>query len=269
VIFTSAIESLALALLGATLFLLLVYYVIEGRATLGIANVVPIITTVTLVAATMRFAGIPFNAITATMLAITIGLGIDYSVHVTHRFADERREYDLVTALDRTVRGTGGALLGSMLTTVFGIGVLGLALFPAIGQFGILTAVSIVYAFLTSIFVLPAALVLWDRLVGYDAGATATTGGGGPSPTLGPEPATGTPNPDVVASSGDASVTESLLDTDSVSEADAAANGGATASANGDSATDDGADPTSAGESGDTEDETTEPPADTDSTAED
>ncbi|WP_299265235.1 efflux RND transporter permease subunit [Halorientalis sp.] len=269
VIFTSAIESLALALLGATLFLLLVYYVIEGRATLGIANVVPIITTVTLVAATMRFAGIPFNAITATMLAITIGLGIDYSVHVTHRFADERREYDLVTALDRTVRGTGGALLGSMLTTVFGIGVLGLALFPAIGQFGILTAVSIVYAFLTSIFVLPAALVLWDRLVGYDAGATATTGGGGPSPTLGPEPATGTPNPDVVASSGDASVTESLLDTDSVSEADAAANGGATASANGDSATDDGADPTDAGESGDTEDETTEPPADTDSTAED
>ena len=269
VIFTSAIESLALALLGATLFLLLVYYVIEGRATLGIANVVPIITTVTLVAATMRFAGIPFNAITATMLAITIGLGIDYSVHVTHRFADERREYDLVTALDRTVRGTGGALLGSMLTTVFGIGVLGLALFPAIGQFGILTAVSIVYAFLTSIFVLPAALVLWDRLVGYDAGATATTGGGGPSPTLGPEPATGTPNPDVVASSGDASVTGSLLDTDSVSEADAAANGGATASANGDSATDDGADPTDAGESGDTEDETTEPPADTDSTAED
>ena len=273
VIFASAIESLALALLGATLFLLFVYYVIEGRATLGIANVFPIVTTVALVAATMRFASIPFNAITATMLAITIGLGIDYSVHVTHRFADERREYDLVTALDRTVRGTGGALLGSMLTTVFGIGVLGLALFPAIGQFGILSAVSIVYSFLTSVFVLPAALVLWDRFVGYDAGATATTGGGdGPSPDLGPEPTTGTPNPDVAAVSDDTSLTESVLDADEVLETDAAANGGATASANGDSATtDDDATASANGDSATTDDdeETTEPPADADSTAED
>ncbi|MFB6084047.1 MAG: RND family transporter [Halorientalis sp.] len=202
VIFESAVESLGLALLGATVFLLLVYYVLEGRATLGIANVVPIVTTVALVAATMRFAAIPFNAITATMLAITIGLGIDYSVHVTHRFADERREHDLQTALDRTVRGTGGALVSSMLTTVFGIGVLALALFPAIGQFGILTGVSIFYSFLTSIFVLPAALVLWDRFVGYD-GDASTAGGDGPSPELGPEPATGTPNPDTDSATED------------------------------------------------------------------
>jgi predicted RND superfamily exporter protein len=265
VIFMSAIESLALALLGATLFLLLVYYVLEGRATLGIANVIPIITTVALVAATMRFARIPFNAITATMLAITIGLGIDYSVHVTHRFADERREHDLTRALDRTVRGTGGALLSSMLTTVFGIGVLALALFPAIGQFGILTAVSIFYSFLTSIFVLPAALVLWDGFVGYDEGATATTGGGGPSPDLGPEPATGTPNPDAAASTEDTSLTESLLGIGSTDDGtDATANGGATAGANGDATTADG--DADAASDDDAEVETT---ADADSTAED
>jgi predicted RND superfamily exporter protein len=98
------------------------------------------------------------------MRAPTIGLGVDYSVHVVHRFADESHQADLVTALDRTVRGTGGALFGSMLTTVFGIGVLALAVFPAIGQFGILTALSIVYAFLTSLLVLPSVLVIWYRV---------------------------------------------------------------------------------------------------------
>jgi uncharacterized membrane protein YdfJ with MMPL/SSD domain len=137
--------------------------VLEGKATLGIANVVPILVTVAFVAASMRFFGVPFNAITATILAITIGLGIDYSVHVTHRFADEREHRDLLPALDRTVRGTGGALLGSMLTTVFGIGVLALALFTAIQQFGLITGLSILYAFLASVLVLPSALVVWDH----------------------------------------------------------------------------------------------------------
>ena len=164
-ILESAIVSLALALLGSAIFLLVIYRILEGYATLGIANLVPIAVTVALVAGSMRYVGIPFNAITATILAITIGLGVDYSVHVTHRFADERDEHDLMTALDRTVRGTGGALLGSMLTTVFGIGVLSLALFPAIGQFGVLTGLSIVYAFLTSLFVLPPTLVIWDAII--------------------------------------------------------------------------------------------------------
>ncbi|MFC6864885.1 RND family transporter [Halomicroarcula sp. GCM10025817] len=165
VIFESAIQSLAIALAGASLFLVFIYWVLEDQPSLGIANVVPVIVTVALLAGTMRLLEIPFNALTATMLAITIGLGVDYSVHVTHRFADEMHDNDLVTALDRTVRGTGGALLGSMLTTVFGIGVLALAVFPAIGQFGILTAMSVAYAFLTSLLVLPSVLVVRDRIL--------------------------------------------------------------------------------------------------------
>jgi len=163
VIFESAVVSLAIALSGAAVFLVFIYWVLEGRPSLGIANVVPVVITVALLAGTMRYLGIPLNALTGTMLALTIGLGVDYSVHIVHRFADEHRRTDLVTALNRTVRGTGGALLGSMLTTVFGIGVLALAVFPAIGQFGILTALSIVYAFLTSLLVLPSVLVVWSR----------------------------------------------------------------------------------------------------------
>jgi predicted RND superfamily exporter protein len=116
----------------------------------------------------MRVLGIAFNAFTATILALTIGLGIDYSVHVVHRFIDERRENDLFTALDRTVRGTGGALLGSMLTTSFGIGVLTLAVLSVLGQFGVLTALSIAYSFIASLLVLPSVLVLWDRARGND-----------------------------------------------------------------------------------------------------
>ncbi|MFB6353041.1 MAG: RND family transporter [Halobacteriales archaeon] len=165
ILLRSAAVSLVIALALVAVFLLVSYRLLEGYATLGVANLVPIVVTVAALGATMRLLGISFNAFTATILAITIGLGIDYSVHVTHRFADELAERDPMPALARTVRGTGGALTGSMFTTVFGIGVLVLAVFPAIGQFGVLTGLSVLYAYLASLVVLPSVLAVWARLV--------------------------------------------------------------------------------------------------------
>jgi predicted RND superfamily exporter protein len=189
IIFESAIVSLALAIAGTALFLLFIYWVLEGRASLGLANLVPIVVTVALVGGSMRYLGFSLNAFTATVLAMTIGLGIDYSVHLTHRYIDEREiQPTVLTALSRSVFGTGGALFGSVLTTVFGIGVLVLAVFPAIGDFGLLTGLSVVYAFLSSLLVLPSALVVWERLFGA-GGIDATTPGAesaaaSPSPTV-------------------------------------------------------------------------------------
>jgi hypothetical protein len=51
---------------------------------------------------------------------------------------------------------------------VSGIGVLALAVFPAIGQFGILTGLSVFYAFVASMLVLPAVLVVRDGLLADD-----------------------------------------------------------------------------------------------------
>jgi predicted RND superfamily exporter protein len=170
-IYESALTSLALALGATVVFLVFIYWVLEGLPSLGIANLAPIVVAVASVAGTMRLLDVPFNAFTATILSLTIGLGIDYSVHVVHRFIDERRERPLIPALRRTVIGTGGALLGSMATTAFGIGVLTLAVLSVLGQFGILTAMSIVYSFLASLLVLPSALVVWDRVVNDDPAA--------------------------------------------------------------------------------------------------
>ena len=165
-VFETVLESLVLTLLGASGFLLLMYWILAGRPSLGVANVIPIVMTIVALVASMRFLGIKFNAINGTILAIAIGLGIDYSVHIVHRFLDELAERPLYPALRRTVIGTGGALTGSMLTTVFGVGVLGLALNPAVGVFGILIALSVFYAYLGSIFVLPSVLVVWTRYAG-------------------------------------------------------------------------------------------------------
>ncbi|WP_338742522.1 efflux RND transporter permease subunit [Haloplanus salilacus] len=180
VIGESAFRSLVIALVAAAAFLVLVYAVLEGRPSLGLVNVLPIAVTVAALASTMRFLDIPFNVLTGTSLSIAIGLGIDYSAHLLHRFVEE---YDASTDVDdallETVRGTGGALTGSMLTTVSGLGVLWLAISPILGQFGLLIALSVLYSYLASILVLPTTLVLWDRYVSLGPGRLSTTAGPG------------------------------------------------------------------------------------------
>jgi predicted RND superfamily exporter protein len=132
----------------------------------------------------MALLGIPFNVLTGTITSLTIGLGVAYNIHMTERFVLEReRGHDLWVALDRAVRGTGGALLGSAATTVSGFGVLVFAILPPIQQLGLITRLTIIYAFLGSVFVLPSLLVVWTRYVGPDQGRadeteTATPAGG-------------------------------------------------------------------------------------------
>ncbi|MBX0304702.1 efflux RND transporter permease subunit [Haloarcula salinisoli] len=167
-ILDTVLQSLLITLVGSSLFLVGIYWLLEGKPSLGVVNVIPILMAVVAIVATMRYLGIDFNALNGGILAITVGLGTDYAVHIVHRFADEREERALEPALRRTVVGTGGALTGSMLTTVGGIGVLVLALNPILGAFGLLTALSVIYAYLASMFILPSVLVIWDRLQRYD-----------------------------------------------------------------------------------------------------
>jgi len=164
-ILQSALTSLAVALLLTGLFLLFCYWLFERRPTLGIVNLFPIVLTVAFIAAAMRYFDIPFNALTATILSISIGLGVDYSAHIVHRFGDEYRKRDLYDAIEVAVRGTGGSLTGSMLTTVTGIGVLVLAITPILGQFGAVTGLSILLSYLMSVIVTPSVMVVWGQFV--------------------------------------------------------------------------------------------------------
>ena len=164
VIAESAYISLALAILASAAFLFFAYWLLERRPGLGAANLVPILLTIAALAATMRYLDIPFNVLTGTTLSIGIGLGIDYSAHLVHRFSEEYRgDTGLLEALDISVRGTGGALAGSMVTTTSGTGVLVLAVVPILGQFGLLIAVSVLYSFVASILVLPTSIVIWGH----------------------------------------------------------------------------------------------------------
>lgn len=165
----TALLSLVVALLSVFVVLAIAYWLTEGSASLGIVTIVPVAFTLTWVLGTMALLDIPFNIVTGMITGLTIGLGVDYSLHISERFNQELTEVETVAAaLHETVIGTGGALLSSAATTASGFAVLLVAILPFLQSFGLITALTIVFAFLASVFVLPSLLVVWARFMGHD-----------------------------------------------------------------------------------------------------
>lgn len=163
----AAVLSLVLAIIITGLFLVGMYRTLESRGSLGIVNLFSILVSIALLGGTMRALEMPLNSINATIFAVMVGIGIAYSVHITHRFVAEYKSTgDFDQSMLVTLRGTGGALTGSMLTTVFTMAGLLLALTPLLSQFGVLIAIGIAYSYLASLVVLPPTLLIWHRFHG-------------------------------------------------------------------------------------------------------
>ncbi|QLD89033.1 MMPL family transporter [Natronomonas salina] len=177
----TVIESLLITLVAIFAFLMLAYRITEGSATLGVVTLLPVVFSVSWILGTMYLLGIPFNIMTGMITSLTVGLGVAYSIHISERYNIElRRTGSVWEAMSRTLTGTGGALLGSAATTVGGFGVLVFAILPPLQQFGLITGMTIIYAFLASVLVLPSMLVLWTKYLGPDASFDAPTPGTAP-----------------------------------------------------------------------------------------
>ena len=127
----------------------------------AVVTVIPIGLVVVWLYALMYLIGFSLNFVTATIGAISIGVGIDYSIHMTERFREElRRAATNMQALRYAANGTGVALVASAASSIVGFTILGFALMPMFSSFGFLTAIMIFLALAASLVVLPSLLLL-------------------------------------------------------------------------------------------------------------
>ncbi|MFB1063791.1 RND family transporter [Natrinema sp. H-ect4] len=160
------VQAFAITLVVILVFLTALYWFRHGALSLGAVTLAPVVAALAWLLGAMALLDLPFNSETAVITSLAIGLGVDYSIHVGERFVAERDEREsLEDALAATVTGTGGALLGSAATTAAGFGVLALALAPPLQRFGLVTGLSIVFAFVACLTVLPCLLVLRERVL--------------------------------------------------------------------------------------------------------
>ena len=158
----------ATTILAALIILAIFFWITERRFALGFIAVAPIVFVLLWVLGTMALVGIPYNVVTALITALSIGIGVDYTIHIIHRYDKEfARVRDPVMAARRTLATTGSALLGSALTTVLGFAVLVLSSLTPFQQFGIVTALTISYALIAAIIVVPPAMIMWATYQSY------------------------------------------------------------------------------------------------------
>lgn len=161
----SQVQSLTITLLAAMLLLVVTFWIESRRPLLGVITIAPVALVVLWTFGLMAATGIPFGPVTATISALAIGIGVPYTIHITHRYQEDRARHgdDLDAAMRSTVRHTGGALAGSAFTTMAGFGVLVTSSLVPFRQFGQVTVYAIGFALLAATIVLPSLLVFWDR----------------------------------------------------------------------------------------------------------
>ncbi len=150
-------RSLPIAFVAATILLLLSMRSFRY----AIVTVIPILLVVAWLYGIMFLAGFALNFVTAMIGAISIGVGIDYSIHMTQRFREELgRNTNRLDAMRRAARGTGVALVASAASSVVGFAIMGFAPMPMFASYGQLTALMIFFALLASLVVLPCLLMV-------------------------------------------------------------------------------------------------------------
>ncbi len=158
------LRSIAITLLVVLTLLAGYYALAHRRPLLGAIAMIPSVTSAALLLGTMGLLDISFDAMTATLTAIAVGIGVPYGVHVTNRFKEDlTRCADPDDACETTLRTTGGALVGSALTTFAAFAVLSFSGLALIGRMGLLGAAGITFALAAAVIIQPAALVLWAR----------------------------------------------------------------------------------------------------------
>ena len=159
----SQVESTAISLFVSMLVLVL----LTRRLGQSLVVILPVGLAGAWVVGAMAMLGINWNVLTIMITALTIGLGIDYSIHVWRRI-EANRSSGMGTweAMRDMYSTTGTALLLSAGTTICGFMVLLLSPIPVIQDFGIVSSISVLFSLVMALLVLPGLLAAEFRTSG-------------------------------------------------------------------------------------------------------
>jgi uncharacterized protein len=160
-LFRSQIMTLGVVF-GAIMLMFLALFRSVRYSTLGI---LPNLLSAALVLGLMGWAGISLDLMTVTIAAITIGIGVDNTIHYIHRYDEEiRLDRDPWAAVARCHSSIGRALYYTMITIVLGFSVLALSAFIPTIMFGLLTGLAMTAALVANLTLLPVLLARTERV---------------------------------------------------------------------------------------------------------
>jgi predicted RND superfamily exporter protein len=173
--FTASIETMfrsyaiAVAVITPLMMLLL------GSFRLGLIAMIPNLFPIVLTLGLMGWAGVPLEMFSLLIGSVALGLAVDDTIHFMHGF---RRSYSetgsVEIAVQRTLETTGQALLFTSIVLSLGFLIYVLSDLSNLSRFGVLTAFSIVMAFLADVLLAPALMKITARFSSLETTASSS-----------------------------------------------------------------------------------------------
>ena len=148
---TSQLESTVISLIVSTLVL----FALTRRIGLSIIVVTPVAIAAIWVVGAMALLNLNWNVLTVMVTALTIGLGIDYSIHVWRKYEDLKERLEPWEAVKEMHATTGVALLLSAGTSICGFLVLRLSPMPVVQDFGVVTSLTVFFSLVLALGLMP------------------------------------------------------------------------------------------------------------------
>lgn len=125
----------------------------------ALTGMLPLLFSMAIIFGFMGFAGIALDIATVLIASITVGAGIDYSIHfVTTYRSFMRQGYAIDDAIRATLTSSGKAIVINVVTIILGFLVLNFANLIPLQQFGILIALTMLTSGFAALTLLPAAI---------------------------------------------------------------------------------------------------------------
>tara|TARA_B100000035_G_scaffold88366_1_gene74290 strand:+ start:3584 stop:6043 length:2460 start_codon:yes stop_codon:yes gene_type:complete len=160
VIYNNLLQSLFQSLIGSLTIVfsaIFIMFIILFRSLyMALIAMIPNLLSASSVLGIIGWSGIPLDIMTVTVAAISIGIGVDNTIHYVHRFLKEyelQKNYDL--AIKNSHATIGRAMFYTSLTIVLGFMILVSSNFNPSVFFGIFTSFSMIVAILAALMLLP------------------------------------------------------------------------------------------------------------------
>lgn len=151
-IVTNQLRSIGWTLLGIAVLLLLALRSIRG----ALIVLAPVLAADWILFAGLGYTGVPLGIATSMFASLTIGVGIDYALHLRHSYRQNTAtEPDHESALVRALGSTGRAIRWNAFALGVGFLVLGFSSIPPNRSLGILLSSAMITCYATTLLLLP------------------------------------------------------------------------------------------------------------------
>lgn len=154
-IVSGQIQSLILCLIVISIIVTFLFSNLKA----GVLSLIPMSVAVTFNFGIMGLFGINLDMVTSIIAAITIGIGVDDTIHFLNTFKFYRESgNDIDTTIEKTLRVSGKAIIYTSLALILGFSVLMISNFNPIILFGALMALTMISTTIGALLILPAVI---------------------------------------------------------------------------------------------------------------